>query len=124
MIDFILEYLPVALVILFVIYKVRGSNLNETETDSDPQNGEDRPPKMHKYKNLSEMFAKLREADEKSAEPSEKVKNREPQETVKVAPDSAEPREKEGKRKERIRINTKSEAKKAFIYSEIFNKKY
>ena len=49
MIDFILEYLPVALVILFVIYKVRESNLNETETDSDPQNGEDRPPKMHKY---------------------------------------------------------------------------
>lgn len=124
MIDLILEYLPVALVVLFIISKLGGSKRNEAETVDDSQNDEDRPPRNHKYKKISEVFAKLRESDEKSAEPAEKVKNREPQEPVKVAPVPAVKQESDGKRKERIRINTKSEAKKAFIYSEIFNKKY
>ena len=44
--------------------------------------------------------------------------------TPTVAPQSAKPEEKKEKHGKLVTLNSKSEAKRAFLYSEIFNRKY
>lgn len=44
--------------------------------------------------------------------------------TPTVAPQSAKPEEKKEKHGKFVTLNSKSEAKRAFLYSEIFNRKY
>ena len=80
---------------------------------------------------LEDMFPDLKEFQEGSPMEAEPVKKTvvssrkkpskaksKPEPVVQVAPSS------DNQKKDNIRLNTRREARKAFIYSEIFNRKY
>ncbi len=137
MIDFLLEFSPILICIPFVIYKIYLENKkSEPATVKSSDGNENVPPMVFaevfpKVESAQTVDKPVKAATKKNVSKSSETKMKFKQEALPGLEKyiTQEKEEKEIKihsvnASDKVSIKTKSEAKRAFLYSEIFNRKY
>ena len=126
--DILSDILPVTLVIAVAVFKiVSGAKKKSAQTkDVPPYEPKEEIEEPYVGENFPEIdiVPEPRVPKKETPKPRNIQKDKKHKAVVLVEPANRAEEERPQPAKERIRINTKSEAKKAIIYSEIFNKKY
>lgn len=122
------DFLPLILVVGVVVFKLvagaRSASAQNNDAPDDEQGEVVEKPFIGENFPTIEIVPEPRKPKKEQQKPRKRQKEIKQKPVAPVAPVDAVEEHSSVPAKERIRIKTKSDAKRAIIYSEIFNKKY